>query len=171
MLLVATNPKLLLMQFTPLEHSCTPRLPGERRDSMHKSSNPRIGSIALYPPSPPSTLTQPGSRGGLVGRGRAVVLRTTKQGVRVGRMLREADELRHRAQILVEVVELVNARARTTIQPAESVERTVDAAVVGEIDQSVTQIAARGGNRVRERMLVRHAHVPVRRWGHIRTHE
>ncbi len=70
-------------------------------------------------------------------------------------MLRKADELCHRSQILVEIIELIRTRTSAGIQPLKSVERAVNAAVVGEIQQRVARVAARGRNGVRERMLIR----------------
>src|SRR5580704_15029152 len=67
-------------------------------------------------------------------------------------MFREANELSHRPQILIEVVELISARAGTRSEAGESVQRAIDSAVIGEIHQIHRRAR---WNHVRQRMLVR----------------
>src|ERR1700758_1760093 len=65
-------------------------------------------------------------------------------------MLRESDELRHRSQILVKIVELVCAGAGAGCKSAITIQRAIDATVVGEIHQ----VIARWQNHVSESVLV-----------------
>ena len=70
-------------------------------------------------------------------------------------MLREADELRHRPEILIEVVELIESRATAAAQARESVKRAVDAAIVREVEQFISGIRTQTGDHCRHRVLIR----------------
>ncbi len=65
-------------------------------------------------------------------------------------MLREADELGHRAEVLIEVVELICARARTGGEAGKTVQRAINATIVGEIHQ----VGAGSWDRVCDSVLV-----------------
>jgi hypothetical protein len=67
-------------------------------------------------------------------------------------VLGKADELR--PEILIEIVTLIGARARTCIESRKSVEPALNAAIVGEIQQGVARIAARKDEGKSQRMLV-----------------
>src|SRR5580698_10377090 len=73
-------------------------------------------------------------------------------------MLGEADELGHGTEVLIEIVELIRAGTRTCGESGESVERTVNAAIVREIHQ----VYPGRRDRMRQRMLIR-MHVRRRR--------
>jgi hypothetical protein len=53
-----------------------------------------------------------------------------------GRVLGKADELRAGSEILIEIVALIGARARTCIKSRKSVEPALNAAIVGEIGKA-----------------------------------
>ena len=65
---------------------------------------------------------------------RSIALGTTENWIAAGcRRLGEGNKLGHRAQGLVQAVELVSAATHAGAQAAEAIKRAVDAAVVGEI--------------------------------------
>ena len=74
-----------------------------------------------------------------------------------GRVLGKADELRAGSEILIEIVALIGARARTCIKSRKSVEPALNAAIVGEISKASPEpprTAARKDEGKSQRMLV-----------------
>lgn len=70
-----------------------------------------------------------------------------------GRVLGKADELRAGSEILIEIVALIGARARTCIKSRKSVEPALNAAIVGEIGKASPEPPPEK-MRAKERMLV-----------------
>ena len=64
-----------------------------------------------------------------------IVMRAAKNKISVRCRFGNRDKLRHRAERLVQAVELVAQPAGARSQPGEAVERAVDASIIGEVEK------------------------------------